>query len=410
LQYKEDGLMADAFTTGDEHHEPEDDEQAQLDDTSTEVADTEEDVDGDVLAKKLAGYISTYVKLKAEHLTAIVLWVLHTHSFGAADATSYLFLTSPQKQSGKTRLQEALEFLVRNPMRTSGISVAALFRSIEAQQPTLLFDEVDVIWGSKANGSEDLRGVLDSGNRKGGGIIRLVPDGEDWVPKKFSTWSPKCIAGIDKGHFPDTITDRSVMCRLDRKKPEDKVAAFRVRDAEETATPLREEAERWAEQNIDALAAARIEPVEGISDRAHEGFEPLLAIANQLGGDWPEEALNALTSLYRSELAMQDTLEVILLRALKTVMGDGECFGSKELATRLNSSKVDDDDAPWVEWKEQMTAHQLAKILKPFGIETASVRPDKGGDKIVKGYKRIWFLEIWERYLASDDAEGVVSL
>lgn len=368
--------------------------------------DPAEPVDGEALATSLVGYFERYLKLTRDQVVAVVLWTLHTHAFAVADCTPYLFVTSAQKQSGKTRLQEALELVVRDPMRTSGISPAALYRSVEVMEPTLLLEECDAIFDGKS--SESLRGLLNSGNRRGGSYTVNVPKGDDWVAKPFSTFCPKCLGGIDSGKFPDTLLDRSVVLRLVRKKLEDKVEAFRHREVEERARPLRDDAEAWAEQSLDTLAAARPKPVDGPSDRANDHWEPLLAIAEQIGGDWPEEARQVAVRLYQAEQAKEATPQVLLLAAIRTVTKDaGDRWLTKDLLSSLNHDAAT-EDAPWREKDGGMTAHQLAQLLKPFGIEPGPIRVNKTKGGTGKGYKRESFRDAWERYLPSEDEDESV--
>jgi hypothetical protein len=85
--------------------------------------------------------------------------------------------------------------------------------------PTLLIDEADTFL--KEN--DELRGVLNTGHRKGGQITRTV--GDDHEPRQFSTWAPAAIAMI--GRLPDTLNDRAIAVRLRRRRPIEKVRAFR---------------------------------------------------------------------------------------------------------------------------------------------------------------------------------------
>jgi hypothetical protein len=371
------------------------------------AVDEQAEPDGEALAGRLVSYFGRYLKLTRAQVVTAVLWVLHTHAFTATDCTPYLFVTSAQKQSGKTRMQEALELVVRDPLRTSGISPAALYRSVEAREPTLLLEECDAIFDGKS--SESLRGLLDSGNRQGGSYTVNIPKGNSgWEARQFSTFCPKCLGGIDSGKFPDTLLDRSVVLRLARKKPDDKVEPFRHREAETQAEPLREGCEAWAEQNLDALAAARPEPVDGLSDRANDAWEPLLAIAEQIGGDWPEEARQVAVQLHEAEQAKEATPQVLLLAAIRTVMKDeGDRWFTKDLLSRLNHDAAT-EDAPWREKDGVMTAHQLARLLRPFGIEPGPIRVKKTKDGTGKGYKRESFLDAWERYLPDEDEEESV--
>ena len=81
----------------------------------------------------------------------LALWTLHTHAIDAAEATPYINPTSPTKKAGKSRLLDVAALLVREPLPTGGASEAALFRSIGADLPTLLWDEVDTIFGPKVS-------------------------------------------------------------------------------------------------------------------------------------------------------------------------------------------------------------------------------------------------------------------
>jgi hypothetical protein len=75
--------------------------------------------------------------------TTLALYTLHTWAAEHADTTPYLYVKSPQRQSGKTRLLEVLELVCREPVRASSVTEAAIFQAIEAWRPTLLIDEVD---------------------------------------------------------------------------------------------------------------------------------------------------------------------------------------------------------------------------------------------------------------------------
>ena len=78
-------------------------------------------------------------------------------------------------------------------------------------------------------------------------VIRNV----DHKPRQFSTWEPQAIATIRA--LADTLEDRAVVVRLQRKPPGAKVERLRRRDNAEFAA-LRSQAARWAADNFDKLA------------------------------------------------------------------------------------------------------------------------------------------------------------
>ena len=125
------------------------------------------------LLDALGAFVRRFVVLSEAQAAAIALWIAHTHAFEAAETTPYLAVTSGMKRSGKTRLLEVAELLVREPLPTANISDAALFRAIGAKEPTLLMDEVDAIFGPKARDREDLRALLNSGYRRGVVVYRM---------------------------------------------------------------------------------------------------------------------------------------------------------------------------------------------------------------------------------------------
>src|SRR5439155_13386826 len=130
----------------------------------------------------------------------LALWTEHTHAVEAADATPYINVTSVEKRSGKSRLLEVLELLVRRPWFTGRTSAAALYRKTHAEGPTLLLDESDAAFKDREY-SEAARSILNSGWRRGGKATVCVGQGDVSV-RDFNTFSPKAIAGI--GRLPDT--------------------------------------------------------------------------------------------------------------------------------------------------------------------------------------------------------------
>src|SRR5262249_32382041 len=123
-----------------------------------------EGMSGALLLDDLARFVGRFVVLSKAQVDAIALWIVHTWAIASAEVTAYLWVSSPLKRSGKTLLvHDVLALLVRSPLPTVNISDAALFRVVAEQTPTLLFDEIDAIFGAKAREREDLRGLICGG-------------------------------------------------------------------------------------------------------------------------------------------------------------------------------------------------------------------------------------------------------
>jgi hypothetical protein len=134
--------------------------------------------------------------------------------------------------------------LVRAPWHATSPTEAVLFRKIAKDKPTLLFDEIDAVFGSNSERTEPIRAILNAGNRPGATIPRCV--GQAAEVKDFAIFCPKVLAGIDTGRLPDTIRDRAVVIKMMRRHAGEPVQRLRIRKAEEQATDLLLWLEDWA--------------------------------------------------------------------------------------------------------------------------------------------------------------------
>jgi hypothetical protein len=350
--------------------------------------------DGAELLDAVAAFVRRYVFLSAAQTDAVVLWIAHTHAFLAAECTPYLSVTSAEKRCGKTRLLEVMELLVNQPWLTARTSAAALVRKVDAEGSTLLLDETDAAFKSGDEYSEALRGILNAGHRRGGSYTVVTGKGENMEAKDFSVFGPKAIAGI--GRLPDTVADRSIPIRLKRKSVGEPVIRFRHRKVRAEATALRSRLAAWAHSHLEDLRNAEPDlPVE-LSDRAQDGAEPLLAIADATGNTWAVRARRALIELCTGTAGEDQSLRTELLIDIRTIFEDQcvDAMASEELVAALNGLQ----DHPWCEFSngKSLTQRTLAKLLKPFDIGPTVVRI---GDRTPRGYPKIAFQDAWSRYL-----------
>lgn len=88
----------------------------------------------------------------AAHI-AHTLWVAHCHAMDAWESTPRIAFLSPEPGSGKTRALEITELLVPRAVEAVNVSASYLFRKVgddENGRPTILFDEIDTVFGPKA--------------------------------------------------------------------------------------------------------------------------------------------------------------------------------------------------------------------------------------------------------------------
>jgi putative DNA primase/helicase len=273
------------------------------------------------------------------------------------------------------------------------MSPSAIFRTIDAEKCPILIDEAD----SFLRGSEELRGLLNSGHTRASSyVIRSVEAGNRrWEPKRFSTWCAMVITGI--GQLPDTIEDRSIAIVMRRKLGSEKVERLTRRNtnARAQAAALASMLVRFASDNLDRLKSAEPAVPNGLSDRAADNWDLLLAIAELAGEQWATKARAAAEALSgERESADTDSFHTPLLSDIRSILG---AHKENEIAsTQLCKQLIEIETSPWAECNHgrPITPAWLSRRLKNFGVLTRKVY---GGQ--ARGYRIPDFKDPFTRYL-----------
>ena len=349
------------------------------------------------LLDAVMAFIRRFVATSDSALVAITLWAAHTHIAGSFYTSPRLALLSPEPGSGKTRVLEVLALLVLRAMLSFSASPAAIFRTLAVETRTLLFDEVDAVFTKrgKDDGNEDLRALLNVGYRRGATIPRCV--GPRHEVQMFDVFSPTAMAGL--GDLPDTLMSRSVIVRMRRRAPGERVEQFRLRIHEAEGTELRDALTGWAEAYGETIGAAWPELPDGVEDRNAEVWEPLLAVADAAGGHWPDTARAACLELLQVAADREVSLGVRLLEDMRAVFGDRDAMHTQDILDRLNGL----DEAPWGDlYGKPMQPRLLARMLKRYDVSSVKVKVD---GRSLQGYRREDLWDSWERYLPSVSAQ-----
>jgi putative DNA primase/helicase len=345
-------------------------------------------VDGAWLLNELAATFRRYVVLPEHGDTIAALWTLHTYAFEFGHITPILVIASPDKGCGKTTMRDVLAQVVRSALSTDGISASALFRVIEKWRPSVLLDDFDS-WGRE---NEELRGVLNTGYRRGGVYVRCV--GDDSEPRGFVTYAPKAINLIGRLH--PTLHDRAIVITMRRKLRGEAVESLHDFDGEE----LRRRCARWVADNAACLQGLKPLMPEGLFNRQADNWRPLLALADVAGGDWPDRARQAALAVIASDT--DDSLGVMLLADIRATF---DARGLDRITTEgLIEALTGMDERPWVEFShgKPLTSRALSRLLKPFEIRPGTIRLHDG--RTPKGYMREWFEDAFARYIPEESA------
>ena len=345
-----------------------------------------EPVDGAELLKDLVATFGRYLALPEGTAETLALWVVFTHAIDASAVAPRLAILSPIPRCGKTTLLGLLMRLVRQPLPTSNITPAVVYRVIARDQPTLLIDEADTFF----DGRSELRGIINSGHSRDTAFVDRC-DVDDHEPRRFATYAAIAIAKI--GKLPAALHDRCLVIRIQRKRSDDNIERFREDRAASELIDLKRKVARWASDNVPLLKGADPDIPNTLNDRAADNWRILLAIADLAGGHWPDTARRLAILISGDE---EDTsLSVQLLHDLRDIFDDlsKDRSSTAELVRQLEFR----DDQPWATLIDGMaiTGHRLASMLEPFGIRPKVLRI---GDKTPRGYERAQFADAWERY------------
>jgi putative DNA primase/helicase len=348
----------------------------------------------DELLDDISAVVRRYMVMEEAAIDAHALWTLNTYVRDVFDVAPYAHVSSPIPGCGKSRLMTLTQYMGYRTTIALDTSPPSIFRTIEAAHPVLLLDEVDRFLSKK---DDDIIGILNAGYKTSGYVLRMEEVDGKHVPRKFSPFCPKMLAGI--GNLPRTLAERSIRIPLQKKKKGQKSTRLRDRDTQEFKG-IRARALRWVNDHRARLEEIRdrdeVQFPNALGDRDGETWEPLLAIALLAGEEWQKRAMKAATSLSGASTA-DDEYGTLLLEHVREIFEaeDTNSIPSKVLLQRLN----DNEEWPWRERGKAgkpMSLPAMQSTLKGFNIhvEPEPIRMEKYGKQ--RGYLRAKFEEAWD--------------
>ncbi|MFF1559825.1 DUF3631 domain-containing protein [Streptomyces sp. NPDC058279] len=370
-------------------------------DTQTMPAPIQAATDGSVLLDEVEAFHRRFNVFPTEAAyVAVTLWDAHAHLLDCFDSTPRLAFLSPEPGSGKSRALEIVETLVPQPLVAANASAPVLFRAVSTLEtrPTILFDEVDTIFGPKAGDNEPLRGFLNAGHHRGAGMWRCVGDGTNQTVQEFPSFCVVVMAGL--GSLPDTILTRSVIIRMRRRARNERVQPFRRRLHAPEGHALRDRLAVWADSVRHLVDGVFPDMPEEVTDRPADVWEPLIAVADAAGGDWPTRARSACAEIVAA--SKQDDKGSIGIRLL-TDLRDHVFEGIERLPTVAVLDRLYAlEEAPWADMGgKPLTSRGLAKMLGEYMTgDNKPIEPRniKTGSTVLKGYYAADLADAWARY------------
>lgn len=325
----------------------------------------------------------------SEHQRVLVaIWAAHTYAYWHFQFTPRLALSSPHPGCGKTTLMNILALTCFKPIDCDSITAANL-RRIKAITgwAVLLLDEIS----EQIAASDELDTVLRSGFEIGKRSMRLVVDSAgNYTPASFEVDLACAVSGLTA--VAGALSSRSIHLVLQPKADEVELTKLREPGCKEALMQIGDKLARWAEDSADDLE--RLPPVpkelNALNDRQVDFSLPLLSIAAQAGGQWPERLHHALQAVLIENRDLAETpsqqLHADIVTLFTTRWSGLNEVNSNEIVRGLHALT----DSPWNggNGKPPLTTYGLAKLLRPYAIRPGDIGP---ANNRTHGYSRYQF-------------------
>lgn len=364
-------------------------------------------IDGEDIADRSVKWLKRFNYYGDDHGANIdALWLILANVFRPLGVMMpFLHICAPEYGTGKTNHGEYVGLLAPDYMMAASFSPSSFVRYQEAKPASVMvLDEVDAYWvggQSSSDSTESMRAVIDTACYPTGGFIRSERDGEsgEWIPREIRVYAA-CVL-IGRGDLPESIATRAIKQHQKKKLPGEVVERFRLREQEPAVNELRTSITQWALANVGAIERrlGRDLPNE-LENRDAQKWEGIIAVADVLGGGWPERARAAAIADVTSVSRRPRSTSNMLLGDVRTAFGDSDRITASELLNRLRMM----EESPWGEWDhgQPLDTRMMMRLLKDYGIPSNySLRfPDHQTPQ--RGWRRGDWAETWSRYLSPE--------
>jgi hypothetical protein len=294
------------------------------------------------LPDDLDRFVRSRLDLSPAQQTAVCLWIGHTYIYEYFQNTPKLFVTAIMHGVGKTQLLWTVAALSHNGIKRQGSTTeSAISRMYSAYGSlTLCLDQLD----GMTQQDKKLINLLCDGFEVGATKEMSVLRAENYQPKTFIIGFPQALGMV--GDLPDpALASRCITIQMQPADPERQTELFEAQSIplfdKKTSKPLQIALE-WRERFQNELApqgeklSKRRWPAPCPSQpRYIEIWQPLFAVAEHFGGEWPERARQAFCELVEAG-EVKEKAEVEFLRYVLSRLPPGVVLLTPtELRTRI---------------------------------------------------------------------------
>ena len=347
----------------------------------------------------IASFIRTFLLGDDHQRTILTLWIAHTWCFSQLRSVTYLDVRSPEAQSGKSVCLKLLELLCCDAVLLTAVNPKTLFRRLLHKRS---LSEIKENIETSTRPQVPITFLLDDFHHTFGPserqpIVALLNCGSDVTsryshgPQEYFVACPKAFAGNTP--LPASLASRCIPIVLHRRKFSDQLKPFFADDLLVVSNSFRQWLEAWTAEVAPRLEEARCKPIQfppALTPRQQQCAEPLLRLANMIGGSWPAKARAALLSAFGVADYSPQVQVLRDIRDLFLLNNQAETLLTRDVLSYLRNL----EDRPWSRWSSN-SRNDLSNLLRPFGIFSRDIKVDGAA---LKGYRLRDFQDAWERY------------
>jgi hypothetical protein len=371
--------------------------------------------------------VARYIVAPEHTLAVLVLWCAHAHIVHnekvRLQRSPRLAIQASERGAGKSTTLEIVACLTPRSDSSASYTTATIYRDLALERPTLCLDEADTLLTD--DGKKDIVSVLNIGDRRNAAIVKRsvpLPKG-GWRTERFNVFGAVAIAGV--GELPEGLQERSVRFYL-RKARGDQVPEHLRDGTSPELVDLRRQLAKW---NEDLVALPEDPRMPDIllrqAGRTGDAWRPLFAIAEVVGGRWPdlgstavlaelgferqlsvlEELSNDIYAAYEAEREKHEKLQNEFTATGRTYDANDYPDNPERLRSKtLVQYLIDNPNAEWDRKNrggKEITAYWVARQLR--GLLTPPGTQDwwtgrKGSQVHHSGYLREQFEGLWETH------------
>jgi hypothetical protein len=322
------------------------------------------------LFKRLFDQFGAFLEFPTDDAIGIIstlsLWTMLTYVYPVWPAVPYLSVGGPLG-SGKSRVFDVLVQLVFNPLPSSNLTAACLFRTLHTQAGTLLLDEAERLRDRTPDVGE-LLSILLAGYKRGGQATRMERVGDNFTPMSFDVYGPKAIAGIS--NLPPALASRCIPILMFRAAKDSPVPKRRIDPTGPVWAELRDDLHCVAlAHGASILGMAGWQPdCADLNGRNLELWLPILAMARLVedaGMDGLVETVerHAIKSIESSHEEIVPEVDEVLLRLLREMSQD-KPWGVT--ANEVLQAAIAEEPSLFTRY----TARGVAAVFNRYGIKS----------------------------------------